>query len=154
MAVAQRCSELFHLTFAPLQVDSRPPWSSDGTRMFLPPKGLNKLFRLYTIFIQGRNPRTPGSGTALGSNAGMVAESNPIIYSCVPGVDDPSIIALYRIDLRTCRSEGHSHGSLGAVTDWVPSEYLRLVTLPRGVEMNSMRVSFSSSLDTKKVVAE
>jgi DNA-binding winged helix-turn-helix (wHTH) protein/Tol biopolymer transport system component len=98
-------SEPFQLTFPPLQVDSRPHWSSDGKRIAFAAKRPGELMRLYTISASDGNPDPlPPEAHSQATPDWMPGESS-LVYGSVPGVDDPSVIALYRIDLRTRRSE-------------------------------------------------
>jgi Tol biopolymer transport system component/DNA-binding winged helix-turn-helix (wHTH) protein len=98
-------SEAFQLTLPPLQVDSRPHWSADGKRIAFAAKRPGELLRLYTI--------SPDDGTAVAlpldtqsqATPDWLPDGNSLIYGCLPDVDRPSVVALYRIDLRTLRKE-------------------------------------------------
>jgi Tol biopolymer transport system component/DNA-binding winged helix-turn-helix (wHTH) protein len=98
-------SEPFQLTFPPLQVDSRPHWSSDGKRIVFAAKRPGELLRLYTVSAQEGNPDPLPPEPHSQATPDWMPDGNSLIYSGYPGVDDPSNIALYRIDLRTHRNE-------------------------------------------------
>lgn len=98
-------SEAFQLTFPPLQVDSRPHWSSDGKQIVFAAKPPGELLRLYTVSSQDGNPDPLLPEAQSQATPDWSPDGNSLIYSRHPGIDDPSSIALYRIDLRTRRSE-------------------------------------------------
>jgi Tol biopolymer transport system component len=98
-------SEPFQLTFSPLDVDSRPHWSADGTRIVFAAKRPGEPLRLYTVSagdgkIEALPPEPQSQATP-----DWTPGNDSIIYGAVPDVDPPSDIALYRMDLRTHRSE-------------------------------------------------
>jgi Tol biopolymer transport system component/DNA-binding winged helix-turn-helix (wHTH) protein len=98
-------SEPFQLTFPPLQVDSRPHWSSDGKRIAFAAKRPGELLRLYTVSTQNGNPDPLPPEPHSQATPDWMPDGNSLIYSGYPGVDDSSNMALYRIDLRTRRNE-------------------------------------------------
>ena len=98
-------SEPFQLTFPPLQVDSRPHWSSDGKRIVFAAKRPGELMRLYTISPEQGNPDPLPPESRSQATPDWMPDQNSLVYGRVPGVDDPSDIALYRMDLRTQRNE-------------------------------------------------
>jgi Tol biopolymer transport system component len=98
-------SEPFQLTFPPLQVDSRPHWSSDGKRIAFAAKRPGELLRLYTISSDEGNPHPLPPESRSQATPDWVPGENSLVYGRVPDVDQPSVIALYRIDLRTQRNE-------------------------------------------------
>jgi Tol biopolymer transport system component len=98
-------SEPFQLTFPPLQVDSRPHWSSDGKRIVFAAKRAGELLRLYTVSAQDGNPDPMPPEPRSQATPDWMPDGNSLIYGRYPGVDDPSNIALYRIDLRTGGTE-------------------------------------------------
>jgi DNA-binding winged helix-turn-helix (wHTH) protein/Tol biopolymer transport system component len=98
-------SESFQLTFPPMQVDSRPHWSADGKRITFGAKLPGELMRLYTISPEtGVADLLPGAPYSQATPDWMPG-GNSLVYGCMPGVDHPSVIALYRIDLQTRHSE-------------------------------------------------
>jgi DNA-binding winged helix-turn-helix (wHTH) protein/Tol biopolymer transport system component len=98
-------SEPFQLTFPPLQVDSRPHWSSDGKQITFAAKRPGELLRLYTITRENGAPEMLPPDAQSQATPDWTPDENSVIYGRVPGVDEPSAIALYQIDLRTHRSE-------------------------------------------------
>ena len=98
-------SEAFQLTFPPLQVDSRPHWSADGKRIVFAARRPGELLRLYTISAKEGDPESLPSEPQSQATPDWMPDGNSLIYGRFPGVDDPSVIALYRMDLRTRRSE-------------------------------------------------
>jgi Tol biopolymer transport system component len=98
-------SDRFQLTFPPLQVDSRPHWSSDGKRITFAAKRPGELMRLYTISSDDGNTQPLPSESRSQATPDWMPDENSLIYGSVPDVDRPSDVALYRIDLRTQRNE-------------------------------------------------
>jgi len=98
-------SEAFQLTFPPLLVDSRPHWSADGKRIVFAAKRPGELLRLYTISAKEGNPESLPPEPKSQATPDWMPDGNSLVYSCYPGIDPPSLIALYRMDLRTRRSE-------------------------------------------------
>lgn len=98
-------SEQFQLTFPPLQVDSRPHWSSDGKRITFAAKRPGELMRLYTITSENGVSEVLPAEAQSQATPDWTPDENSLIYGRVPGVDEPSAIALYQIDLRTHHSE-------------------------------------------------
>jgi Tol biopolymer transport system component len=98
-------SDAFQLTFPPLQVDSRPHWSSDGKQIVFAAKPPGELLRLYTVSAQDGNPDPLLPEPHSQATPDWMPDGNSLIYSRYPGIDDPSNIALYRLDLRTHRGE-------------------------------------------------
>jgi DNA-binding winged helix-turn-helix (wHTH) protein/Tol biopolymer transport system component len=99
-------SDAFQLTFPPLDVDSRPHWSREGKRIVFAARRPGELMRLYTVSATQGNPEMVGSVEADSqATPGWMPGENSLIYGRVPGVDNPSDIALYQVDLRTGRSK-------------------------------------------------
>ena len=98
-------SEPFQLTFPPLQVDSRPHWSSDGKRIVFAANRPGELLKGYTISAEEGNLEPLPAEPRSQATPDWTPDGNSIFYGRVPDVDPPSVIALYRIDLRTRRSE-------------------------------------------------
>ena len=98
-------SESFQLTFPPMQVDSRPHWSSDGKRITFGAKLPGELMRLYTISPETAAPDLLPGGQYSQATPDWMPGGDSLVYGCMPGVDPPSVIALYRIDLQTRHSE-------------------------------------------------
>ena len=98
-------SEAFQLTFPPLLVDSRPHWSSDGKRITFAAKRPGELMRLYTISPDDGNPQPLPPEPRSQATPDWMPDENFLIYGSMPDSDQSSDIALYRIDLRTRRSE-------------------------------------------------
>lgn len=62
--------------------------------------------RLYTVSAEQGNPEMLASTEAHSqATPDWMPDENSLIYGSVPGVDHPSNIALYQVDLRTGRSE-------------------------------------------------
>ncbi len=98
-------SKAFQLTFPPLQVDSRPHWSPDGKRITFAAKRPGELLRLYTISLDEGTPvPLPTEGRSQATPDWM-PEENALIYGGLPHVDEPGVIALYRIDVGTGRGK-------------------------------------------------
>jgi Tol biopolymer transport system component len=98
-------SEAFQLTFPPLQVDSRPHWSADGKRIAFAAKRPGDLLRLYTVSPDEGNPVALPAESQSQATPDWIPGEDTLIYGSVPEVDQPSSIALYRVDLQTLRSE-------------------------------------------------
>jgi Tol biopolymer transport system component/DNA-binding winged helix-turn-helix (wHTH) protein len=96
-------SEAFQLTLPPLQVDSQPHWSADGTRIAFSAKRPGELLRLYTVSVKdGRLESLPSQPRSQASPEWM-PDGQSLIYGCGP--DECSDFRLYRLDLRTLRDE-------------------------------------------------
>jgi len=98
-------SEVFQLTFPPLQVDSRPHWSADGKRIAFAAKRPGELLRLYTVPVGDGNLEPLPPERRSQATPDWAPGEDSLVYGGLPDVDRPSDIALYRIDLRTHRDE-------------------------------------------------
>ena len=98
-------SQPFQLTSPPLQVESRPHWSSDGKRITFAAKRPGELLRLYTVSVAEGNLDALPAERWSQATPDWMPDQNSLVYGTLPGTDDPSDIALYRIDLRTHRNE-------------------------------------------------
>ena len=98
-------SEQFQLTFPPLQVDSRPHWSADGKRVVFAAKRPGELLRIYTAVVDEGVPRPVAVEAQSQATPDWMPGDESLIYGRYPGIDDPSVIALYRFDFRTQRIE-------------------------------------------------
>jgi Tol biopolymer transport system component/DNA-binding winged helix-turn-helix (wHTH) protein len=97
-------SEAFQITFPPLQVDSRPHWSADGKRITFAARSPGELLRIYTV-SEGGNPEPLPAEAHSEATPDWMPDQDSLIYGCITGLDDPSVVALYRMDLRTHQSE-------------------------------------------------
>lgn len=96
-------SAAFQLTLPPLQVDSQPRWSSDGTRIVFAGRRPGELLSLYTISLaDGKLESLPNQNHSM-ANPDWMPDQNSVVYG--NGLDQSSDFALYRFDLRTLRSE-------------------------------------------------
>lgn len=96
-------SEAFQLTLPPLQVDSQPRWSNDGTRIVIAGRKPGELLSLYTISLaDGKVESLPNPKQSM-ANPDWMPDQNSLVYG--NGLDQSTDFALYRFDLRTLRSE-------------------------------------------------
>lgn len=98
-------SEAFQITFPPLDVDSRPHWSPDGKRITFAARRPGELLRMYTVSAEDGNPEALPADPHSQATPDWMPGEDALIYGSFPGIDDPSSIALYRMDLRTQKSE-------------------------------------------------
>lgn len=98
-------SEPFQLSSAPLQVESRPSWSSDGKQIAFAARRPGELLRLYMVSVDEGNPEPLPPERWSQTTPDWVPGEDSLIYGVLPGFDRPSDIALYRTDLRTHRDE-------------------------------------------------
>ena len=98
-------SDAFQITFPPLDVDSRPHWSADGKQITFAARRPGELLRLYTVSAEEGNPQSFPADAHSQATPDWIPQEDAVIYGCFPGIDDPSTVALYRMDLRTGHSE-------------------------------------------------
>jgi len=98
-------SEAFQITFPPLDVDSRPHWSADGKRITFAARRPGELMRMYTVSADEGNPEPLPADAHSQTTPDWMPQEDALIYGSYPGIDDPSSIALYRMDLRTQKSQ-------------------------------------------------
>lgn len=98
-------SEAFQITFPPLDVDSRPHWSADGKRITFAARKPGERLRLYTVSAAEGTPEPLPAEPHSQATPDWIPNEDALIYGSYPGLDDPSAIALYRMDLRTHHSE-------------------------------------------------
>jgi len=98
-------SDAFQITFPPLDVDSRPHWSADGKRITFAARRPGERLRLYTVSAEEGNPEPLPAESHSQATPDWMPNQDFLIYGCFPGIDEPSTIALYQMDLRTHQSK-------------------------------------------------
>jgi Tol biopolymer transport system component/DNA-binding winged helix-turn-helix (wHTH) protein len=97
-------TELLQLTFPPLQVVTAQ-WSPDGKRIVFDARQSGQLLKVFVISAEGGNPEPLPAEPLSQAGPDWMPAGDSVIYGRASGVENTTDMALYRLDLRSRRSE-------------------------------------------------